>query len=96
MALLMLVLCTAMIGSRLQPALVTANVVDHVRDDLSEQSAFNRVSEVWARLGSCSSESGVLCQSTGASACDCDCTVSGAAQVRSVSNGGVCTLLLKP
>lgn len=68
-------MCAAILRSRLQPALTAAGAVDRVRDDLAASAAVNRVTEVWARLGSCASDSreGVSCAGFG---CDCVCAVS--------------------
>lgn len=95
MGLLGLSICAAIMQSRMQPAVTTANFVNRIKDDLSEQSAINRVTEVWARQDSCSSDAsvGVGCSGSG---CDCSCTVTGAAGVSSLSSGGACVLSARP
>lgn len=94
-------LCVSILRARLQPALTTAAAVDRVRDDLSEQAAVNRVTEVWTRLGVCATdgEAGVRCRGSG---CDCACDLDPAepgaagAVVASASAGGACRLTVSP
>lgn len=85
------VICAAILRARLQPAMAAAGAVNAVTDDLSAQSAINRVNEVWIRNGSCSSDPavGVSCSGSG---CSCTCAVAGAAAVTSVPYGGACSL----
>lgn len=90
-------MCAAILRARLQPALTTAGAVDRVRDDLAAQGAVNRVTEVWSRLGACSSDldSGVRC---GGAGCICSCVLepaqpeAAATTVTSVESGGACRL----
>jgi len=91
MAALAGIICTAILRSRMQPALAAANTVSRIQDDMTGQSAINRVSGVWGSRGTCASDSaaGVSCSGSG---CSCRCTVDGGATVTSVSAGGGCTL----
>ncbi|MDE2509756.1 MAG: hypothetical protein KGL74_01420 [Elusimicrobia bacterium] len=94
-------LCASILRARLQPALTTAGAVDRIRDDLAEQAAVNRVTEVWTRLGVCKSdgEAGVRCRGAG---CDCSCDLDPAqpytagATVASAAAGGACRLTASP
>ena len=94
LALLVCLICVAMARLRLQPSATAAGFVDDATRDLSAQAALNRLDEVWARSGVCSSDfaSGVACSGHG---CRCSCDVRGVA-VESVPNGVSCALSLAP
>lgn len=90
------IMCAAILRSRLQPALTAASGVERVSSGLAAQAAINRVSEVWGRLGVCSSDvnAAVYCSGIG---CGCSCLVSPAAPgskaiVKSSPSGGACAL----
>jgi hypothetical protein len=88
-------MCATILHARLQPALSSARAVDRVRGDLAAQATVNRVTAVWSRLGSCSSDSreGVSCVGQG---CDCRCAVSTGGlvigELVSAAQGGACRL----
>ena len=90
-------MCSAILRARMQPALTAGAAVEHVQDDLAAQAAVNRVNEVWARLGACSTDMdrGVRCAGSG---CDCNCvldpaeTGSPVVAVASSASGGACAL----
>jgi hypothetical protein len=91
MATLTGIICATVLRARFQPALTAQSAVSGVSNDLSAQTSLNRVNEVWARSGSCSSDAnmGVACSGSG---CSCVCTVSGAADVISAPNGNYCAM----
>ena len=64
-----------LLQSRLQPSLLVAQSVQRLDNDMTAQSAINQVTEVWSRLGTCSSDTGVACAGAG---CACSCVVASA------------------
>jgi hypothetical protein len=86
-------ICASILSARLQPALAGANAVGRVADDLAQQAAINRVTEVWARAGRCASDAsaGVDCGASVGS-CRCTCAVAGGVTVTSVANGEACAI----
>lgn len=89
-AMLMSIISASILRSRLQPAMNAANSVARAAEDLAARAALNRVTESWARLGSCASDAsaGVSCSGAG---CTCSCAV-GSVVVTAVPRGGACAL----
>ncbi|HEX4047481.1 MAG TPA: hypothetical protein VH309_06585 [Elusimicrobiota bacterium] len=69
-------MCAEILRARLQPALTAAGGVERVSTGLGAQAALNRVTAVWARLGTCQSDpgAGVVCSGPG-TGCECSCAV---------------------
>ena len=99
MAVVASLMCATILRARLQPALTAASGIERISSGLAAQAAVNRVSEVWARLGVCTSDAkaGIYCSGSGTD-CACSCVVSAstpggsAASVKSSPSGGACTL----
>lgn len=87
-------IAASIIKARLQPAMAVTLAGQSLKDDLSAQSAVNRLQEVWSRLGTCSSDAaaGVLCSGAG---CSCTCEL-GAASVTATPRDGTCVLKVVP
>jgi hypothetical protein len=101
MAMVASLMCATILRATFQPALTAAAGVERISSGLGAQAGVNRVNEVWARLGVCTSDptAGVQCLARGsASSCACSCSVlptaSGgpAATVTSSPSGGACAL----
>lgn len=94
LALFVCLICVTIARLRLQPAATAAGLVDDASRDLSAQAALNRLNEVWARSGVCSSDgqSGVACSGR---LCRCSCGVKGVA-IESTPSGGSCALSVDP
>jgi hypothetical protein len=75
-----------LIQARLQPSMLSALTERRLADDLAGQKAASKVAEVWARDGSCSSDSsaGVTCSGL---RCSCRCDVDGT-ELRAVPAAG--------
>lgn len=84
-------IASELVSARLQPSLLAAQRVQRLSDDMAGQAAISRINEVWARLGSCSSDAaeGVSCSGSG-----CSCTCDSATAVVSVRQGagGSCVM----
>ena len=93
MALVGGLIASELLSSRLQPALLTAQRVNRLADDMAGQAALSRVGEVWARGGSCSSDSsqGVSCTGPG-SGCSCECDTPTATVTARTGAGNSCAL----
>lgn len=80
--------------ARLQPAMLSADYSRRVADTLATRGALNRVTEVWARGGSCSSDlsAGVYCSG---SACSCECDLGAAVVTAAPGPGASCLLTVE-
>lgn len=91
-AVFMAIISASILRMRLQPATNTAGSVARVAEDLAARAALNRLTESWARLGTCASDAAarVACSGVG---CDCRCVVDSVV-VTAVPQGGACFLRL--
>ena len=96
-AMVAALMCATILRARFQPALTAAAGLERISSGLAAQGAVNRVTEVWSRLGTCTTAlgAGVNCSGSG---CACTCAVSAtapgayAATVASSPAGGACAL----
>ncbi len=84
-------IAVGIIQARLQPALLVSESVLRLGDDMKAQDAINRTTEVWSRLGTCSSDAaaGVACTGAG---CSCSCVAATASVSVVPGPGAACVM----